>query len=599
MSALAWLTLVVVVGTVAVLVTERVNPPLAVLGAVIVLLAAGVIDDSQALSGFSNPAPVTVAALYVVAGAVEATGALEGAGRRLLGQADAGGGGGGERTSRRELARLLVPTAAASAVLNNTPIVSMAAPRVAAWAERTGRLPSQFLMPLSFAAILGGVVTTIGTSTNLVVAGLLRDAGQPSLGLFEVTRLGLPVAVAGIGVMLATAPRLTARRRSSREELGAHAREFTIEMLLPPGSPLSGRSVTEAGLRNLEGVFLVEIERDGRLIAPVGPDEELAGGDRLVFVGNVGRILDLQRMSGLVPAEQRHFQVGPNSSQRFFQVVVTGGSALAGTTLKEAGFRGRYGGAVVALHRGGERVGAKLGEVPLRAGDVLLVLSDADFRRRWHDHRDFLVVSPAATDGPPRRGRARLTQLVILAVVVAAGTGAVDILQASLLAAVALVGLGALTPAEARASVDLDVVVLIAASFGLGAAISESGLAAELADLLVGAADRFGDLGLLGGVLVATTMLTALISNNAAAVLMFPIATAAAAQAGLDPRPFAIAVMLGASVDFLTPIGYQTNTMVYGMGGYHFGDFARLGAPLTATTLLVALAVIPLGWPLR
>jgi di/tricarboxylate transporter len=325
----------------------------------------------------------------------------------------------------------------------------------------------------------------------------------------------------------------------------------------------------------------------------------IAVGDRLTFAGNVTRVLDLQQIPGLVSAEERHFAgVGSAIERRLFEAVIAPGSPLVGSTLKQIGFRGRYGGAVVAIHRADERVADKPGEVVLRVGDVLLVLAGPAFRPNM-GARDFLVVAPLDGDGPPREEKAPLVGLAIVALLVLVGTGALDILAASFLAAFAVVGLRVLTPSEARDAVDLDVVVLIAASFGLGQAIQASGLADNLASTLIEPFGRFGDRGLLLGVLLATIVVTEMISNNAAAVLVFPVAVSTALAAGLDPRPFAIAVALGASSSFITPIGYQTNMMVYGIGGYRFTDFARLGFPLVILMIIVAMIFIPMAWPLR
>ncbi|MGE3140527.1 MAG: SLC13 family permease, partial [Thermoleophilia bacterium] len=283
---------------------------------------------------------------------------------------------------------------------------------------------------------------------------------------------------------------------------------------------------------------------------------------------------------------------------RLYEAVIAPSSSLVGSSLKEAGFRGRFGGAVIAIHRADDRVPGKLGEVRLRAGDVLLVLAGPAFRPRALDRRDFLVVAALDGEPPPLEGKAPIVGLVIAGVIVLASTGLMDILPAAFLAAFAVVAFGVLTPTEARDSVDLDVIVVIAASFGLGRAIESSGLAQDIVDVLIEPLGRFGDLGLLFGVLLATIIITEMISNNAAAVLLFPIAVATASTAGLDPRPFAFAVALGASSSFLTPIGYQTNTMVYGIGGYRFSDFARLGFPLSIVMIVMAMIFIPLGWPL-
>ncbi|MGH9025994.1 MAG: SLC13 family permease [Acidimicrobiia bacterium] len=596
MSFDAWLTLIVIVVTVVLLVLERVPPLVTILGAVILLFVTGVIDDEQAFAGFSNPAPITIVALYVLAGAAEVTGALEPLTNRVLGQRPTDGT---VRSERRDLTRIVVPTTAASAFIANTPLVGMLAPRVAGWARRSKRVSSRYLMPLSYAAVFGGCITVLGTSTNLTVSGLLDEVDQRPFDLFEITPVGLPIAIGGAVLLVLLTPRLLPRRESLEQRSGG-AREFTVEMEVRPGSSMAGKSIADAGLRNLDGVFLVAIERGGHVVAPVRPEEELKPSDRLTFAGNVERILDLQRLEGLVSAAQPHFPtVGPGTEAATFEVVVAEGSPLVGSTLKDVGFRGRYGGAVYAIHRAGTRIPGKLGEARLRAGDLLLVLADLGFRERWHDQHDFLVVSPLETGGPVRPGRARVVELAMLALIVVAGTGLLDLLQASLLIAGALVVFGVITPTEARRSVDLEIVLLIAASFGLGEAMAASGLAEEIGQLLVSGFEHFGDVGILAGVLIATMLLTELLSNNAAAVLMFPIALASASEAGLQSRPFALAILIGASLSFLTPIGYQTNLMVLGMGGYRFRDFTRVGAPLTLLVIVSSLVLIPVFFPLR
>jgi di/tricarboxylate transporter len=593
MGADAWLTLAVIVLTMVLLASERFSAAAVIVGAVVVLLLAGVIDEAQAFSGFSNPAPITVAALYVVAGAADATGALERFTDRALGR----GGEGGR--PRRQLTRVAGPAAAASAFVPNTPLVTMLAPRVVVWARRVGISPSPYLMPLSYASIFGGIVTVLGTSTNLVVSGLLQASGQEPLGVFEITAVGLPVAVVGVGALILLAPLLLRDRVSPSDRVRRRAREYTVEMRVVPDGPLAGATVSEAGLRHLEGVYLLAIERDGHMVAPVAPDEVLVGGDHLTFTGNVSQIVDLQRQSGLESAEQHHISVIADApGGRLFEAVVAEGSALSGSTLRDSDFRSHYGGAVFAIHRDGERVEGKLGQIRLRGGDVLVILAEPGFRDRWRDSPDFLVVAPLGETAPPRRQRARVVELVVVAMVLAATTNALSLPRAALAAALALVVLRVITPSEARQSLNLEILVMIAAAFGLGAAMEQSGLAAELSGHLVNATDALGPVGILVGVLLATIVATETLTNNAAAVLMFPIAMAAAEQGGVDPRPLAVAILVAASCSFLTPIGYQTNTIVYGLGGYRFGDFARLGAPLTLLTLATAAVVIPIAFPL-
>lgn len=588
MTGEAWLVLAVVAAVLLVLVKDLASPAATMVAAMVVVLVTGVVTPEQALSGFSNPAPITVAALYVLARAVQKTGALTPVVGRMLGSGS---------NSRLALTRLVVPTAVSSAFLNNTPIVAMLLPQIRAWCEERGFSPSKYLMPLSFAALLGGVVTVIGTSTNIVVSGLMGETGLEPMGFFELGRVGVPIAIIGSILLIALAPRVLPARRPARTGLDEEARQFVTEMLVNKGGPLDGKPVEAAGLRHLSSVFLAAIERQGSLIAPVAPEEILRGNDRLRFVGRIGQVVELAGIRGLTAEASDHIHDMDTVSARYFEAVIGAASPLVGTTLKAVGFRQRYQGVVMAIHRAGQRVDAKLGEVPLRVGDTLLILADPGFRGRWGDRSDFLVVSQQGATPNVNGPKAILVGLVAAGIVVLASTGLVPILQASLLGGIVLIGARVLTPGEARSAIDLDVIVLIAAAFGLAHAIESSGLAATFAGGIVDALEGFGPRGVLLGIIVATLALTAAVTNNAAALLMFPVAIAAATQAGLDPRGFAISVAIAASVDFLTPIGYQTNTMVYGPGGYRFGDYARLGAPITVVVVLTLVALVPIVWP--
>ena len=575
------LTIAVVFAMFALMVRGR-SAAGSILCAVIVLLVAGVIDERQALAGFSNPAPITVAALYVVARAVERTGAL-----RPLVRGAMGSGGG-----PLGLLRLLAPSAAASAFLNNTPIVAMLIPTVSELSEARSTPPSRVLMPLSFAVILGGVVTTIGTSTSLVVSGLLEASGQPAFGVFEVTHVGLPIAGVGLVLVSLLAPRLLPDRESPRKRLSESPRDFVVRMVVDPDGPLVGLCVDEAGLRRLDGVFLVEIERDREPIAPVSPSTRLRAGDSLLFVGQAREAAHLRSLPGLASAEQPHLVDLETPNHRLLEVVIGAGSPLLGRTPSEVGFRANYAAAIVGIHREGQPVVAKLGGVRLRLGDTLLLLTHDGFLERWRDRPDFLFISPLDGDSQPLGRRAHLALAITLGVVVLAGSGLVPILHAALGGALLLIATGTLSFQEARASIDVEVLLVIAGAFGVGAAIEQSGLAGELGHVVVEATTGLGWRWTLLGVVLATLVLTEFISNNAAAALMFPIAMATAGEIGADPRAFAIAVAMSASCSFLTPVGYQTNMMVYGPGGYRFGDYWRLGGPLTLAAVVTIVASV-------
>ena len=588
MSTDAWLTLLVIVAVLVTLVRGRTSPAVVVFAGAVAVLVLGVVEAEEAFSGFSNPAPMTVAALYVLAAGIEKTGALTPVMQSTLGE---------RGWYRLPLIRTLVPTVGASAFLNNTPIVAMLIPQVTAWAQRRGVAVSKLLMPVSFAAILGGLVTVIGTSTNLVVSGQMGSLGLREIGFFEIGLLGLPIAVVGLVVVILVAPRVLPDRRTAGREMEEEGRRFTVEMIVEKDGPVDGRTVTEANLRHLSGLFLASVDRGDTTIAPVRPETVLRGGNRLRFVGSIDRVVDLQEMRGLRSAELEHVLDLDDPSVRYFEAVVGSRSPLVGRTLRDAGFRSAYQAAVLGIHRAGHLLEGRLGTLPIRVGDTLVLVSDPGFRDRWRDRADFLLV--AALDGSPpvATSRAWIPVGLLLAVVGLAATGTVPILQGALVAAILLVAARVLSPLEARRAIDIEVIVVIASAFGLAAAMQASGLADSIAGGLVGLFGDFGERGVLLGLVLATIVLTELITNNAAALLMLPIAVQAAGPAGLDPRGAAIAVAVAASASFLSPIGYQTNMMVYGPGGYRFTDYLRLGWVLTLLVVVATVTLTPMIWP--
>ena len=593
MTTDAWITLAVLVVTFGALAFDRLPTAAAMGGAVGVLLLLDVVDQDEALSGLSASAPVTIAALYVLAGAATVTGALSPvidsvlAGRRHRPD-DA------DRHSTARLGRLAVTSAVFSSILPNTPLVALAAPRVVTWCRRTGISSSPYLIPLSYAAVFGGVVTVIGTSTNLVVSDLLVAQGGDPLGVFEITGVGLPVAVVGVVVLVLTAPRLLRSRSQPAAATVDPAQPYTMALAVEPEGPLVGVTVHAAGLRNLRGVFLAGVERAGTVV-PARPGTVLGASDICYFAGDVVDVVDLLEIDGFTSAEHAHLVgAGDRPDAGLFEAVISERSELAGTTLRDSGFRARYDAAVLAIRRHDGDVTGKLGDVVLRPGDVLLVLATPEFERQWRGHGDFSVIASLDAAPPVRRHRAGAAIAAIAAMVAAVVVNLLDLMEASLLAAVSLVVFRVISVTEARRAVNLNVVLTIAMAISLGTAVAASGLAGELANVLGTVGDPFGDVGRVVAVLATTMVMTELLSNNAAAALMLPVATATALEAGLDPRAFAIVVLIGASCSFLSPIGYQTNLMVYGLGGYRFRDFTIVGAPLSLVTLIVTPIVLPL-----
>ncbi len=583
MEANALITLLVLVLTLGALIADRFPPAGIVLSATISLLLFDVITAKEAFAGFSNPAPLTVAALFVVAAGAQRTGLLSAPLTKLLGRPGKPG---------VAHARLLLPTAVASALLNNTPLVAIVIPDVLAWCRRNGRNGSRYLLPLSYAAILGGTLTLLGTSTNLLVSGLLEESGAEPLGVFEVTKIGAPVAFVGMIVLFGLSIPLIPNRQTAADQAEDEARSFLVEMRVTGDSSMNGKSVTNAGLRALDGVYLAQLRREGGTIAPVGPDEFLTEGDILTFVGQVDNVLDLQRMPGLKSVVQDQVASIDSVDRGLFEVVIGRMSPVAGLTLREADFRARYGAAVLAIHRSGQRLDEKLGEVKLRHGDTLVLVAGDAFQRRYGQSREFLVVAELDAPAPVADAKSSFVGIVIVGFIVLAATGLVSTLEGALLAAGAMVAARVMTFSEAKRSIDLDVVLLISAAFGLGAAVEASGLAADIAVGFTNAFEGFGTFGLVLGMVLATTLLTEIVTNNAAAVVVFPIALAVAGPAGVDPRLMAIALAVAASTSFLSPVGYQTNTMVYGPGGYRFVDYLRAGLPLSiAVQLTIATTV--------
>ena len=579
----AWITLGALAVMVAALVTGRLSPPAAVIGTSAALFVLGVTDAQQAFEGFANTAPITVAALYVIAGAIDRTGVLEPLVSKLLSR---------QGSLRKDLSKLILPSAVGSAFLANTPIVAMLTPAVTRWADGQGRSASSFLIPLSYATILGGALTAIGTSTNLVASGLLESAGQEPLALFELATIGLPLLVIGLAVIVLGAPFLPTRRRPT-EPAADGTRAYTVAMNVEPGGALDGVSVVDGGLRHLDGLYLTQIDRPDQTIAPVLPNQILRGGDELIFAGQVDHVVALQNYAGLSPAANvGSDELGNRANTGYFEVVIGRSSAVVGQTAAEVGFRQRYNAAILAVHRSGELVNGQPGATRLRAGDTLLVVAPRTFRGRWRNTGEFLLISRLDADIPIPQRSARLALLTLVIAVGLPLFGLLPITRSAILAAILVVAFGILRPREARDAVDINVVLMIGGAFGLGNAVSESGIDSRVANGLLESFGTFGTVGAIVGLLITTMVLTELITNAAAVVLAFPIALDVAAQTGLDARLLVIGIAVAGSASFLTPIGYQTNMMVYGPGGYRFSDYLRLGVPMSLVTIAVISTIV-------
>jgi len=593
---LTGILIVLMIGTMA---TARFGPDLVMMGGLLILLLTGILEPQEAVAGFANQAVITVAMLYIVASAMRETGAMARITAIVLGKPKS------ERSAQMKLA---LPVALMSAFVNNTPIVAMFLPTLATVARRCSFSPSKLYMPLSFASILGGVCTLIGTSTNVVVAKLLDDehllgpAGeQLKLGMFTIAKVGLPIAIVGLLYIFIFGRKLLPDRIAPIDDAQAHDEGYHAALRVEPNSPIVGKTVEEADLRDLPGLFLSRIEREHSTLGAVSPHERINEGDVLVFVGQLDSVVDLQQIKGLVPStlphsgdsidEQQDPHYRPNL--RISEAVISNNSSLAGLTIKESGIRTRYGAVVVAVRRQGQRLSGKLGEIRLRAGDTLLLEAPPGFGDRFTTSGDFYLVNERITPAALRHDRAWAALAVLALLVVILSFGVLPPMTAAMLAAGLMILTRCCTGPQARRGVDFQILVVIGASFGIGTAMTNTGLAANIAHTIVLAVQTLGPIGLLAAIYALTSVFTATMTNNAAAVLMFPIAIAVAAEQQLNPMPFIVAITVAASCEFSTPIGYQTNLMVMGPGGYKWTDYTRFGGPLTILCGIICVLLAP------
>jgi len=598
----AWFTLAVAALVFIGLVKFQNAPDVILLSGVIATVLVGILKPEEMFAGFANEGMLTVAALFVVAAAMRETGALDAIGLRMLGRA---------RTAQAAMGRMAVWVSTLSAFLNNTPIVAMMIPVVTDWCRKNRVSPSRLLIPLSHFTVLGGMCTLIGTSTNLVVSGLMAQAAaspktDPKVkaalrtpSLFEIAYVGVPCAIVGGVYLLAVGRRLLPDRKDLLEQLSESPREYLVDMLIQPGCRLAGQTVEAAGLRHLPGLFLVEIDRNGQTITPVGPDETLKEGDRLTFTGVVTSVVDLERIPGLIPASDESYETDAARRRwkRLSEAVISPRSPLIGKTIRDADFRSLYNAAVVAVHRGGARLTGRIGDIVLQPGDTLLLQAGAHFARAHRNNADFILVSSIEESRPIRFERAPIALGLLALLLALMVSGVVSVVMASFLVAALMVMTRCIAASDARASVDWQTLISIAAALGLGKALEKSGAAEAIARLVVDSMGGLGPVAVLAAIYLLTMIFTEVLTNNAAAALMFPFAIAAAQQMGVSPRPFAICIMFAATLAFSTPFGYQTNLMVWGPGGYRFTDFTRIGVPLNLMLWLLAVLLIPIFWP--
>jgi len=581
-----WYTSLLLIMMTIVLVKEWVEIEIAITVVLLLLIIGNVITPQEAFNGFSNVGVLSIGILFVVAGSIKSTG--------LLGELNHLIYGNKQSSIQKKMFRLLFPVTFFSAFINNAPIVAMLIPSVRDWARKNNYAPSKFLLPVSYAAIFGGMCTLIGTSTNLIVHGLLLQNGYEGFSFFEISRIGIPAALLGLGYMGLVGSRLLPDRKEAIIELGEKTREFVIELKVTESYNGVGKTIEDAGLRHLKGLFLFQIERNQKIITPAKPDEVIQVNDRFFFTGIPETIMELQRIPGLQLIEDTSFDLKNFDSQKVktFETVISPSSPLVGKNVRESNFRQHYGAVIIAIHRSGERIRKKIGDIVLHPGDTLLLLAPAGFFKKWYHSRDFyLVSSPLKVDSMPRKnkiiaasallGMVFLTVFKILPLIASAGIAVVILLVTK-----------SISRSDAESMIDWQVLIVIGSAFGIAQAINNSGVADFFAKQIVDVGQEFGTFGVLCAVYFLTTLYNTIITSNATAALFFPIGISAALAIGADVRPFALAVTIGAAASFASPISYQTNLMVYGPGGYKFKDYLKVGVALQLLIGILAVSLI-------
>lgn len=601
MSLEILLTLAIAVGALGLFIWNRLRMEVVGLLVMASLIVLGLVTPQEGISGFANEATVTVAAMFVLSAGLLRTGAIEILGRwvaRLAGESEF---------------RLLVVSCLLviplSAVINNTPVVVVMIPMVLGLTRDMDISPSRLFMPISFASQMGGTLTLIGTSTNLLVAGIVLELGIDRIGLFDITGPALVLTAIGMVYLLTVGRWLTPTRDAPGDVMERYdLREYMSVVIVDEDSPVSGQSLRESRFAEEYGLEIVEIQRGDQRIPAPWAGSIIRGGDHLLVHGKVPDIAHIEEIDHLQIAEAEPALHMPDTAGtagradeagetvQLAEVIVPPRSPVVGRTLGAIGFRAHYGVPVIAAQRHGKPLHERLREIVLEPGDILLVQATAYQLREIHQNRDLALLG--VVDPPPRRLRKMKFALAIIAAVVGfAALGVVTILVSALVGAIAMFLTGCLTPDEAYGEIDWMVIILLGSLIPLGIAMQHTGAAELIAAGILHLTVPVGVVGVLAAVYLITSLLTALISNNAAAVVLTPIAVAVALALDVSPLPFVIAVMLAASSSFLTPIGYQTNTFIYGPGGYRFSDFFRVGAPLSLLLLVAATLVIPLFFP--
>lgn len=600
MSLQGILVILIIVFMIIALARDILRPGLIFYSGVTFLLLIGVINSEEALAGFSNKGMITIALLFLVSEGVRKTGALKYIALVMLPRKKV--------PLPRLLLKTMLPIATISAFMNNTPVVIIFAPMIKRWAEKFHLPVSKFLIPLSYATILGGTCTLIGTSTNLVVHGMMLDSGLKGIGMFEIGKVGLPVALAGFLYMNVFGNLLLPGKKVKNKQSYTVAREYYFDVVVPPGSPLIGKRIFHRKNPKLKNFIVHSIQRNGEVIATDNSEYLLKENDALVLAGTTNSVRNLLDIKGLQLSCMQEVDNDFRNNQKLMQieVVIAPRFQGIGETIRDYDFYSHYNAVVMAVYRHGERI-TNVNDMVLKEGDTLILITTDQFIRDWGESRVFYTTSYLGDLAiPEKRQRMWLSLAILMTMVIGAAVFrryyllGKDIYDMYLFASVALVLMvwtKVLPAKDYTKSISWDVLITIACAFAVSKAIVNSGVADMIAINTIDTFQIFGPIGVLAAIYIMTNIFTELITNNVAAAFIFPIAYSTALKMGVDPKPFFIAICIAASASFSTPIGYQTNLIIQGMGNYKFADYLKIGLPLNFICFIVAMLVIPLVFP--
>ena len=549
----------------------------------VLLMVFGIIDVQEGLEGFSNQGMLTIALMYIIANAVKSTGVLDRYSRRLMGEF--------KGNYPRSIARITIPVAGISAFMNNTPVVAILIPIVKTWCRNNGIPASKFLIPISYATIVGGACTLIGTSTTLIIHGMLLDMGDPGFTFFEPLKVGIGIVVICILYLVFIGYKLLPSHKDNVIEIDERTREFIVTLKVTSEFSSLNQPLSTSGLLKQPGIFLFQIHRGKDNITEIHPNEIVKLGDHFFFTGVPSTIFEIQKTKGLEIINEEKYSINKDGFQ-CFEAVVSNGSPLLGKTVRTSNFRDMYDAVILAIHRHGHRLDKKISDVNLVEGDTLLILAKSNFGHKFYHSKDFLLVSEAEEFNQKSQKERWIIFSVLASTIILAVAGILPLFLSAAISVGILFMTKVVNLLEAVKSINWKVLIVIASSFGISKAVSNVGIPDFIGAGIINTVGQHGFLAIIVALVAGTMFLSEFINNAAAAAVLFPIAVYLAQSTGFPIHAFALALLFGATSSFSTPIGYQTNMMVQGPGNYEVKDFLKIGLPLNVLSVLVSSGMI-------